>query len=307
MSISDIDTEEIAQEVSDGQTTEETTETVEPQEEVQTEEVQTEETPTETPAQAELNWAEYGLPQWAGKKPDEIAGHIKGFYKKYGELTNELGELRKMKEKFSQVEQTVTEKPKTSEFKKLDETEYKIFAEQFIDDPIGAMGRFVLPQLQERITNQILEQLDEKIRPEIETVSKNLSYDQSFNQFVKANPDWVEHQELMAELMTNQALGEDADFDEVLSLSKLYKSDSKLAAETYQLMKRGFGFNQAKRYATGVVSASGEEAKTKIKQEVGKVRASAPAGVKAGNKGKALETWDDVLDDSMREMGISTE
>lgn len=296
----EIDTTEIEQEIEA-----EAAPTVEETAEVQ-------ETNVEAQPANEVNtnpykWSDYGLPHFEGRKPEEIASYIKTTLKRYGDQANELGELRKLKEKFGKVEETVSGKTEQKS-KKLDEYQYKVFADKFIDDPIGALDEFYLPNVKERLLNEIMTQLDGKIKPQIEGYAQGLTIEQSFRQFAKSNPDYVQVKDLMSDLMTEEHLGENAEYEDVYSLAKLYKSNSSVASETYQLMKRGLPFIQAKRYAEAVVSApvNNEQAKNKIKTEVGQIRqTSAPSGVKAVPSGKTMNTWDDVEDEVMKELGIS--
>lgn len=257
-------------------------------------------------ASSPINWASYGLPQFAGRKEDEIAGYVKQMFKKYGDQANELGELRKLKEKYGKVEETVSGKQVSQEVSKLNDYEYKMFADMFIDNPVDALEKFVLPKLEEKLLSKVFEKLDERIKPQIEGFAQNLTSEQSFRQFAKSNPDYTQYQDTMTTLMENEHLGENADFEDVYNLSKMYATDSAMAAEIYQLMKRGLPFNQAKRYASGVISAPSEQAKTKIKNEVGQIRSAAkPSGVRAAQTDKNIKSMDDAIEETLREIGAS--
>lgn len=303
MSIKEMEVEELVQETpTEPQVTEqETAQEVETPMKEEAQAPQTEEVRTN-----EIDWHNFGLPQFSGRKTEEIASYVKQMFKKYGDQANELGELRKLKEKYGKVEETISGKQVSQEVAKLDDYEYKAFADMFIDNPIQALDKYVLPKIEEKLMNKVFEKLDERIKPQIEGFAQNMSATQNFRQFAKNNPDYVQYQDLMGELMTEQHLGEDADFDEVYQLAKLYQSDSKTAAETYNLMKRGLPYNQAKRYASGVTSIPSEQNKAKLKTEINQIRsASKPSGVKAAMTDKNIKNMDDAIEETLREIGAS--
>lgn len=302
MSIKEMEVEEVVgEQVEDVNPTADATEGQ--QNEVETEVKVSEPVVTEAPkSDVSINWAEYGLPQFAGRGIDEVASYTKNMFKRYGDQANELGELRKLKEKFSKVEETVSGKQAEKAQAKLNDVEYKMFADMFIDNPLEAMNKFVMPQLKEQIMADVIAKMQENITPQLQGFAQNLTKEQSFNQFARSNPDWTQHRDLMETLMTDEHLGDNHEFDDVYQLSKLYKTDSALAAECYQLMKRGLPFPQAKRYASGVISTP--IAKSNIKEEVSRAKmVSKPSGVRAVNTGKNVDTWDDVLEETLKEIG----
>jgi hypothetical protein len=300
MSINEMEVENVENEqVEDVNPTAEATEEQQPETEPAVSEV-TEEPKTDV----SINWAEYGLPQFAGRNIEEVASYTKNFFKRYGDQANELGELRKLKEKFSKVEETVSGKEQQKELAKLNDVEYKMFADMFIDNPLEALNKFAMPHLKEALKAELKAEMQNEIAPQLQGFAQNLTRDQSFNQFARSNPDWTQHRELMDTLMAEEHLGENHEFDDVYQLSKLYKTDSALAAECYQLMKRGVSYPQAKRYASAVLSTP--VAKSNIKEEVSRAKmVSKPSGVKAVNTGKNINTWDDVLEETLKDIGVS--
>lgn len=267
----------------------------------QTQETETEPEPEQeqATAQSSLDWSQHGLPQFAGRDPQEIAQYVRFRERQYGQQANELGELRRIKDEYEKLRQQFTkEQPKTE---KPEDFDYKLqaFADQFNTNPWDAVNKYIVPDITEKIYSQVYEKLQGEIEPKLQQQAETMQVNQEWKQFADSHPDYDQHVDTMRQLMDGQYLGDNRPFDEYYNLSKLYQTNQKLAVESYNLMSRGLSFTEAKKYAEAVISqpAATQQQKESLRREVSQAtRAAKPKAAKAASKESSYESMDDVLE-----------
>ena len=224
---------------------------------------------------AGIDWASHGFPDLVGKSPDEVKNYFQFTNRRYGAQANELGQLRKQVEEYEKLKQQIAgQKPKPEKAtEELSEVEMALFANKFNENPLAAMREFLLPKMTESLRDQILSHVKEEFGPVLEGQAQNLAKEQEFTAFVKENPDYLQYQDVMKQLMTPDYIGEDAPFEEVYKLAKLTKEEPSLFPNICGLMRRGIPFDEAKDYASlkQNASASADAKREQIKKEVASI------------------------------------
>jgi hypothetical protein len=254
----------------------------------------------------EIDWASHGLPELSGKDAEYVKNFFSYRNRTYGNQANELGELRSWKEKYAGVIEKMGEatgqpaQAVQAAKAKMSDVELRLFAEAFNEDPYAAMDKFVLPRMRDSIKEEILNSLDEKIKPTLEKQAKDLTDEQEWNAFRDATPGFEEFVPVMQQLMTPQYLGDGVPYKEVHKLAVLAKEEPTLFPVTCELMQKGVGFDQSKEYATLKQNAP-VDAEKKIQQVKGEVKKAA-AGAKRGTAAAASKSSDITDMDSAFEM-----
>lgn len=250
---------------------------------------------------AETNWAEFGLPQFAGRSPQEIANFLRFREKQYGDQANELGELRKLRQEYEQLKQQITGTQNQSQSAKPEDFDYKLqaFADKFNENPWEATQKFIVPEIREQLKKDLFEEFKKDFEPTFKQQAESIQIQQEWDSFTAENPDYQQYVGTMSELMKDEYLGERHPYKDIYNLSKLYSTNQPVATEVYNLMFKGFNFSDARKYAEAVVTrgAVNQQRKDSVKAEVAKAnRAAKPAVTKkSAGSGQSYETLDDVV------------
>lgn len=249
---------------------------------------------TQTPAQTteteykepEIQWERYGMENLKGRPLKDFVNYHKYREQQFGKQANELGELRRVAEEAKQLRQQLaqmtgqrtektTEQPAKDQ--KWSEVEKEVFIRKFNDDPTSALQEYVdgiLTKNEEKIIEKLLAKAGDKFSPKLEEKAAMLAIDNEVRQFRSTHPDSGKYEPLMGELMKDEHLGDKVDYHEVYSLAKLAEENESLYNLTYQYMKRGIDFTEAKDIATLKLSGgkTAESAKDSVRQEVARLK-----------------------------------
>jgi len=218
-------------------------------EDTKTEEEPVEETPAEPEKEepvveepevvSEKSWKELGLDRFDGMTKEQIAKEIKWINRKYGEHTQEVGELRKELSDFKLKLEPKKEPEKEQPRKGLTAHEIEDFNEIYQNDPVGAVLKYGGDDIQRLIDRKLDEKLATRIPETLGKMTKEQADQLNYEKFVTSHDDYEEYVGAMQTLDASENLGtQSRPYDELYDLSKLAMTDDARYQGVYGLMKK---------------------------------------------------------------------
>lgn len=256
----------------------------------------------------EIDWSGIkGADRLIGRSRQEIADYINQKDYQSGQQSNELGELRKKVREYEKLKQQISGEERKEAPKKPSELEIAMFAEKFNENPYAAMEEFLAPKMKDRIAEEVLSTVTEKLNPLMQEQATAIANRQEFIQFVREHPDYtgvldakknVTVARMMDALMAPEYLGPQAHFEDAYKLALMTRDEPSLFTNTCFLMQRGFGFDEAREWANARQNyvPNAEKKKQQIKEEFQSLSAgSKRAAMKQGATEREPDSFHDAF------------